>query len=152
MEGDLRLASGHQAEIGWNNFVLDRWSVKWGEAQQRHYNRIGSKRTSKRWAAAILHKLAMIWWDLWEFRNGLLHALTGQLAIAKDTFLNSLFGEDFTRGTDGINKHYYYLFKGDNTLGNLQAADIITKHQWLQTLLSARQDYEPPEAAITKES
>jgi cell division protein FtsL len=34
MEGDLRLASRHQAEIGWNNFVLGRWSVKWGEAQQ----------------------------------------------------------------------------------------------------------------------
>jgi hypothetical protein len=26
MEGDLRLASQHQAEIGWNNFVLGRWS------------------------------------------------------------------------------------------------------------------------------
>jgi hypothetical protein len=75
------------------------------------------------------------------------------LAIAKHTFLNSLIGEDFTRGTDGIDKHYYYyLFEGDNTLDNLQAADIITKQQWLQTLLSAGQDYEPPEAAITKES
>jgi hypothetical protein len=76
----------------------------------------------------------------------------GSLAVAKHTFLNSLIGEDFTRGTDGIDKHHYYLFEGDNTLDNLQAADIITKQQWLQTLLSARQDYEPPEAAITKES
>jgi hypothetical protein len=126
--------------------------VKWGETQQRHYDRIGSKRTGKRWATAILHKLAMIQWDLWEFRNGILHAPAGPLAVAKHTFLNSLIGEDFTRGKDGIDKHYYYLFKGDNTLDNLQAADIITKQQWLQPLLSARQDYEPPEAAITKES
>jgi hypothetical protein len=74
------------------------------------------------------------------------------LAVAKHTFLNSLIGANFTRGTDGINRHYYYLFEGDNTLDNLHAADIITKQQWLQTLLSARQDYEPPEAAITKES
>jgi hypothetical protein len=78
--------------------------------------------------------------------------VTGPLAVAKHTFLNSLIGEDFTGGKDGIDKHYYYLFKGDNTLDNLQAADIITKQQWLQMLLSARQDYEPPEAAITKES
>jgi hypothetical protein len=66
------------------------------------------------------------------------------LAVAQHTFLNALIGEDFTRGTDGIGKHYYYLFEGDegdNTLDNLQAADIITKQQWLQTLLSARQDY-----------
>jgi hypothetical protein len=76
----------------------------------------------------------------------------GPLAVAKHTFLNSLIGEDFTRGTDGIDKHYYYLFEGDNTLDNLQAAYIITEQQWLQTLLSARQDYEPPEAAIAKES
>jgi hypothetical protein len=153
MEGDLRLASRHQAEIGWNNFVLGRWSVKWGEAQQqRQYDRIGSKQTSKRWATAILHKLAMIRWDLWEFQNGIPHTPTSPLAVTKHIFLNSLIGEDFTRGTDGMDKHYYYLFEGDNTLDNLQAADIITKQQWLQTLLSARQDYEPPEAAITKES
>jgi hypothetical protein len=152
MEGDLRLVSQHQAEIWWNNFVLGRWSVKWGEAQQRHYDRIGSKRTGKRWATAILHKLAMIWWDLWEFRNGILQAPTGPLADAKHTFFNSLIGEDFTRGTDGIDKHYYYLFEGNNTLDNLQAADIITKQQWLQMLLSTRQGYGPLEAAITKES
>jgi hypothetical protein len=94
----------------------------------------------------------MIRWDLWELRNGILHAPTGPLAVAKHTFLNSLIGEDFTRGKDGIDRHYYYLFEGDNTLDNLQAADLITKQQWLQTLLSARQDYKPPEAAITKES
>jgi hypothetical protein len=82
----------------------------------------------------------------------ILHAPTGPLAVAKHTFLNSLIGEDLTRGTDSIDKHYYYLFEGDNTLDNLQAADIITKQQWLQTLLSARQDYKPPEAAITKEN
>jgi hypothetical protein len=74
MEGDLRVASRHQEETGWNNFVLGRCSVKWGEAQQRHYERIGSKRTSKRWATVILHTLAMIRWDLWEFRNSILHA------------------------------------------------------------------------------
>jgi hypothetical protein len=74
------------------------------------------------------------------------------LPVAKHKFLNSLIGEDFTRGTDGIDKHYYYLFEGDKTLNNLQAAGIITKQQWLQTLLSTRQDYEPLEVAITKES
>ena len=45
--------------------------------------------------------------------------------------VNSLIGEDFTRGTYGIDKYYYYLFEVDNTLENLQAADIITKEQWL---------------------
>jgi hypothetical protein len=152
IEGDLGIAMRHQEEIGWNNFVLGRWSVKWGEAQHRHYERIGSKRTSKRRATAILHKLAMIRCDLWEFRNGILHTPTGPLAVAKHAFLNSLIGKDFTRGKDGIDKYYYYLFEGDNTLNNLQASNITTKEQWLQTLLSARQDYEPPEAVITKES
>ena len=26
-----------QAEIGWTNILCGRWSVKWKEAQQRHY-------------------------------------------------------------------------------------------------------------------
>jgi hypothetical protein len=134
-EGDHGIAMCHQEEIEWNNFVLGRWSVKWDEAQQRHYERIGSKRRSKRWATSIL---AMIRWVLWEFQNGILHAPTGPLAVAKHTFLESLIGEDFTIGKVG-------------TLDNLHASDITTKEQWLQTLLSARQDYETPEAVITKE-
>ena len=64
----------------------------------------------------------------------------------------SLTGEDFTGVTDRIDRYYYYLFIGDTPLENLQASDIITEEQWLQTILSARQDYEPPEASITKES
>jgi hypothetical protein len=83
----------------------------------------------------------------------LIRVLPGPLAVAKHTFLNSLIGGRFyRRQRPNRDKYYYYLFAGDNTLDNLQASDITTEEQWLQTLLSARQDYEPPEAVIAKES
>ena len=94
----------------------------------------------------------MIRWDLWEFRNGILHAPNGPLAIARHSYLNSLIGEDFRQGTDGIHNNYYYLFSGDNTLEKLRSSDIISKEQWLESVLMARREYEPPEAPIAKES
>ena len=66
----LRDAIREQAKIGWHNFILWRWTYKWNILQKAHYDRIGSRKTPKRWVTAILHKLSMICWDLWDFRNG----------------------------------------------------------------------------------
>jgi hypothetical protein len=49
--------------LGWNNFILGRWSPKWQKAQQNYYNLTRSKRTSKRWATAIIHKILQTVWD-----------------------------------------------------------------------------------------
>ena len=36
-----------QEKIGWNNFVLGRWSPLWQQAQHLHYESIGSKNLQK---------------------------------------------------------------------------------------------------------
>jgi len=50
----------HQADIGWINFLCERWSVKLKEAQKRHYLRINKKKSACFWTIAILKKLLMI--------------------------------------------------------------------------------------------
>ena len=58
-----------QAKIGWHNFILGRWTYKWKIVQKAHYDRIGSRKTPKRWLTAILHKLSMICWDCQKTLN-----------------------------------------------------------------------------------
>jgi hypothetical protein len=43
--------------LGWDNFVLGRWSPKWQLAQQQFFIQTKSKRTSKRCTTSIIHKL-----------------------------------------------------------------------------------------------
>ena len=60
----LRDAIREQAKIGWHNFILGRWTYKWKIVQKAQYDRIGSRKTPKRWLTAILPKLSRICWDL----------------------------------------------------------------------------------------
>ena len=93
-----------QVDIGWINFLSGRWSVKWKEAQKRHYLNMNKKKSARAWAVAILKKLMMIRWDLWQYRNNIKHSPTGPTAIASHHSLNYRISEEKARGTDGISK------------------------------------------------
>ena len=54
-----------QTDLGWINFFSGRLSVKWREAQQRHYRNMNKRKSTRSWAIAIIKKLMMIPWDLW---------------------------------------------------------------------------------------
>jgi hypothetical protein len=87
--------------LGWNNFVLGRWSPKWQIAQQQFYTQTNSKQTSKRWATAIIHKLLLTVWDQWQFRNKIAHIDEGPLSQSLHQRLNirilEEFQEDYTK-------------------------------------------------------
>ena len=53
-----------QCSMGWDNFVLGRWCPSWQHHQASHYADIGSRRTSLRWATALIRKLLLVSWDL----------------------------------------------------------------------------------------
>jgi hypothetical protein len=65
--GIREAARDQNKHLGWNNFVLGRWSPKWQKVQQQFYTQTNSKRTSERWATAIIHKLLLTVWDQWQF-------------------------------------------------------------------------------------
>ena len=71
-----------QVDLGWINFFSSRWSVKWREAQQHHYRNMNKRKSARSWAVALQKKLMMIQWDLWQYRNTILHSPTGPIAIA----------------------------------------------------------------------
>ena len=141
-----------QADIGWINFLCGRFSIQWKEAQKRHYLRIGSKKSPRLWAIAILEKLLMIRWDMWQFRNKVLHSPTGPTAIASHHSLNHQISEEHRRGTDGIDRSSYHLFSTQYSITDLQSSTIDDKQLWLKSVTLARKEYDEPDSEIVRQA
>ena len=76
----LRDAIQEQEEnLKWYHFMLGRRSPKWKDVQQRYLTSIKSKRSSLRWYTAIIHKLMLVVWDIWQYRNQLVFGDNGEL-------------------------------------------------------------------------
>jgi hypothetical protein len=96
--------------LGWNNFALGRWSPKWQIVRQQFYTRTNSKRTSKRWATAIIHKLLLTVWEQWQFRNKIAHSDEGPIAQRLHRILNSRISEEFQEDNTKLPVGDKYLF------------------------------------------
>jgi hypothetical protein len=62
-----------QETIGARQFFEGWTHHEWEKLQEQYYSGIKSRRSSKRWATALITKLWNVAWDLWEFRNGVFH-------------------------------------------------------------------------------
>ena len=80
---DLKDAIRDQQKIGWDNFVLGRWSPLWQTVQARYLLTFENQRSPRRWAIEIIKKMIMITWDMWQFCNGIVHSAAGPDEIAQ---------------------------------------------------------------------
>jgi len=62
----VRSAVHAQRLLGWHYFVLGFWVPEWRHVQVIHYKRISSKKLSLRWATAVIHRLFLTAWDMWQ--------------------------------------------------------------------------------------
>jgi hypothetical protein len=115
--------------LGWNNFVLGRWSPKWQKVQQQFYTQTNSKRTSK----PIIHKLLLAVWDQWQFRNKIAHSDEGPIAQRLHHTLNSRISEEFQEDNTQLPVGDKYLFRAYTYL-TLQAMPREDKQRWLEEL------------------
>ena len=141
-----------QSEIGWTNFLCGRWGVKWKLAQKRHYLKMKSRKSPRLWLIAILKKLLLLRWDMWQFRNTALHSPTGITAISSHHSLNYKIDEEIRRGKDGIDRSNYHLFSLSYTLTNLQSNSIQNKALWLEEVSLARKEYVEPDDEVTRQA
>ena len=87
---------------------------------------------------------------MWDFRNNVLHAPAGPLAVAQHYRLNQDIEEEFPLGTADLRRPDHPLFR-QWTVEIFRACDIFAKKQWLESVRLAREQYEAPEAAIIME-
>ena len=145
----IRGTNEYQADIGWTNFLCWRWRVNWKEAQKWHYLRTNKKKSARLWIIAILKKLLMICWDMWQFQNKALHSSTGPTSIARHHSLNYLINKEKRIGTDGIDRSNYHLFSKQYTISKLQSSSILVKKLWLYEMSLAHKEYVEPDNTIT---
>ena len=151
---NIRDAVKDQNKIGWTNWVIGRWSPKWQKVQKLYYKSIRSQRSSLRWATAIIKKFILICWDVWDFRNTLIHGKGGSVDRATNRELNFQIRQQFIRGKRDLLKDDKKLFsKYDRkTLLNMP---IDEKRSWLRSMVNARKAFgmaKPPTSRFEQQT
>ena len=119
-----------QNEIGWDNYMLGRWSKKWQSIQKLHFDSISSKQSPKRWTSASIQQFMLTCWDIWDFCNTLIHGKGGRLAWMQNWSLDTRIWQEFAMGTKDILLIDHYLFKTHSVCKNLDNT-LLRKEQLL---------------------
>ena len=130
-----------QTEIGWGPFLRGFIHINWKEIQHRYLQSIQSKLSHKRWLKMMIIKLWQISWDMWRFRNGVLHTQDTK-HITNFTFLLTteiLKEKEF--GCNLLPPKCKYLF--NQPRDKLLASTINNKKLWLANVWAARDAYTP---------
>ena len=131
----LGLQSAIEAQdiIGWHSAVEGRWSVKWEIIQDRHFKNNSLKRTGRRWLAAIIRKLWITAWDLWEHRNGVQQEVK---KAARRAANRVIIQDEYGQGTIGLEGYDACLF---NKPLLVRLSETLDKQDaWIRRIQSAR--------------
>ena len=109
---------------------------------------MNKRKSARSWAVALQKKLTMIQWDLWQYRNNVLHSPTGPIAIASHHSLTYRISEELAKGTDIIAKSNTHLFSSFYSITKLQSWDIPSKILWLEMVCLAWIEYEEPDLTL----
>jgi Zn-finger nucleic acid-binding protein len=135
-----------QTNMGWKNFFEGFLAVEWQQVQARHFSRIGSKKSTKRWASALIRKLWQVAWDLWEHRNGFVHERDAGLLSEQ---INRAIQEEFLKGTHNLDTSTKALFRvGFPAVVN---KPLEIRVQWVKRVQLAREILRAPTQAYAKE-
>ena len=129
-----------QCQLGWENFVLGRWCPAWRHHQAAHYINIDSRKSSLRWATALIHKLHLTAWDLWQYRNHRLHECAGPCELALHSSFNADIDTEFALGSATLAAVSRYLIDS-RSLVDLHNDSLDGKRQWLQSVRAARKAF-----------
>ena len=105
--------------------------------QAEHFKSIKSKRSPSRWASVIIHKLIMIAWDIWSFRNELVHGPKGLEEQDAHKRLNEKLEKEYSKGSGNLLPEDKFLVD-NNGLDELMMGTIHDKQAWLDRLDAAR--------------
>ena len=150
----IQSAIKDQAKIGWNNFFLGRWSFKWQTIQAKYLVSIGSRRSSSRWATAIINKLMNTVWTIWQTRINLKFGKDGTVQRSLHDNLNQAITAHFQQGEANLITRDKYLLRSYST-ESLFEYNISSKQSWLDRITSAREAFamaEPVPPPTTQQS
>ena len=99
----VREAYHHQRKLGFTNMTLGFVLPLWGETQQKYLEKLKKRNTGKTWLIALIKKLWLVSWDMWDNRNGVLHGKENKEALAAEhAALNKRIEDQYTKGSAGL--------------------------------------------------
>mgnify|MGYP003519673277 CR=1 FL=1 len=125
-----------QDAIGWDNFFEGCIAKEWEQVQDAHYKWCRSRKSGRRWTIALIQKLWDVAWDLWEHRNGIVHAKENAEALEGMAAIDDEIRSQFQWGHYGLQQRDHYLVNG--SVDGILAASIVYRQRWLQCMDSAR--------------
>ena len=125
----------HQDAIGWTNLLEGCIDKGWTETQSAYYRMISSRRSSFQWTVAIITKLWDVAWDLWEQRNGFLHARENQALLHGMAGIDAEIRFQFQQGVTHLPRRVHYLFEG--SVEDLLSTSIRHWKKWLDSVIAA---------------
>jgi hypothetical protein len=131
----LRSALEGQDRIGWRQFLDGLLHIGWATAQQRHYERIGSRRTGKSWASLLIRKLWDLEHSLWQQRNDSVHDEEA-MADRRKRSAQRQVRDEYALGSRELAQGDRYLF--DRNMSEMLRQDVETMEQWVTGVRAAR--------------
>jgi hypothetical protein len=125
--------SKKQDSCGWRNFFEGFLLKDWYITLNQHLSRTHSRKSPRRWLSALIRKLWLIAWDLWEHRNGFLHNKDQSILISQ---LDAQIADQFKIGTSSLDSDTKSLFK--QGLPSILERPLDVKQQWLRRVCAAR--------------
>jgi ribonuclease HI len=137
--GEHDAAHAQHLLLGWNNFVFGRWHYSWANAQQTYLTSIGSRLSIRRWTTAIIHKLLLTAWDMWDHRNRVLHSLTGDQRQTETHQLDQAILEELNSGYADLFPLDTHLVQAQERNQQILTGTIASKKKWLASVRLSRQ-------------
>jgi hypothetical protein len=89
---NLQVSLDSQDTLGWLSFIKEFPSNHWQAAQTCYLEWLGSRKSGRWWMTALIRKFWPIACDIWDVRNGIVHAReTNEASVIRDTAITAEF-------------------------------------------------------------
>jgi hypothetical protein len=123
-----------QTEIGWRNLLEGFPAKRWSDHQELYLKQIGSKRSSRRWKAALVRKLAEVTWQMWDHRNSVNNeAETATMSIET----NRRIRDEYNQGFGNLSSAAINLARQSEE--QLTKKGLNYRQQWLRSITAHRE-------------
>ena len=129
-------AFNSQNEVGWCNLMMGLGSKEWGEMQQQHLILMNRQTTGKRWSIALLEKLILVSWDMWDHRNGIAHTTGNHRTELASVALREAVLQELVVGCEDLPFGATHLF--ECSVEDMCNRSTSQQQMWLLTVESCR--------------
>jgi len=130
------MAGQLQDQIGWGLALEGCIAKGWRKEQEAYWKGFKSRRSSRRWTIALLTRLMMMAWDMWEHQNKALHEVEENRQIILEAELNQHIREVYGQGLRHLPHNSYNILKCSQA--RILQFSAPYKQQWLASVEAAK--------------